>query len=509
MRAAFLFIFVLYWTNALSQVVFNQLPRTGSVIPRNLKTNRAETHCSGKITGSYTKVRLQCTQNGKSFSDQTKLLNFAGGVSNFDMVLFLPAGKYRYNLTLNFIGTDTLTYLIKDILVGDVYIIQGQSNAVANSYSGLANPTYKDSFIRTFGTTYFDAVTTEKDTQWYIANGDGYYASGCIGQWGLIMGKTLLDSFGIPIAIINGAVGGTSVTYHQRYNPQPNNTSTCYGRLLYRMEKANLTKNVRGIFWFQGESDGPYPKLHDSLFRQLYKDWSKDFKGMEKNYLVQVRGGGCGSPAAEILEVQRQFEFTLSKLKVISSNGLNGHDGCHYYLKDGYKSLGLQLAALVSRDLYQSGRINNIDPPGIASVTWNNGAKTELELEMLQPNDSIFADPNFHALFHINGDNSVQIIGGSVFKNRIILQLSGTTCNPISLTYLGKPGAQPWVKNRIGAGLVSFHQIPVNNKTAKKTYYGCIGTVATIGEDSIKGCNYSWFNLQSKKRYSTSKILHH
>ena len=79
-------------------------------------------------------------------------------------------------------------------------------------------------------------------------------------------------------------------------------------------------------------------KEYRQVFRKLYKDWRKDYKKVSRYYFVQVRAG-CGSPTLEFLEVQRQFEFTLSNLKVISANGLNAHDGCHYGFNNGYKQL--------------------------------------------------------------------------------------------------------------------------------------------------------------------------
>lgn len=109
--------------------------------------------------------------------------------------------------------------------------------------------------------------------------------------------------------------------------------------------------------YFQGESDGPYPAFHDSLFRILYKDWFIDYKGIQQNYFVQVRTGGCGSPTAAFSEVQRQFEFTLNKLKVISANGLNAHDGCHYGFVNGYELLGKEISALPA-EIYTIAIVN-------------------------------------------------------------------------------------------------------------------------------------------------------
>lgn len=509
MRGLLWMFLIAFCGSATAQVHFNRIPREFGLLPRNLKTNRGEARFSGTITGNYPKLSLWVTQNGKPYATVTKGLIYSSGTATFDVSQLLLAGKYHYDLTLLFMGADTLQFSIQDIVVGDAYIVQGQSNAVANSYGGYANATYGDSFIRSFGTSSYDPNSNLADTNWHLAEGDGYYSAGCIGQWALVMAKGMLDSTGIPVSIMNGAVGGTSVTYHQRYNPQPDHPATCYGRLLYRMRKAGLDKNVRSILWFQGESDGFQPKVHDSLFRVLYADWFKDYKGMEQNYLVQVRGLGCGNPGADLMEIQRQFEFELPKMKVISSNGLNGHNGCHYSFNNGYQQLGLALGALAMRDLHNSGRTMNIDPPNILYATWNNAGRTEIRLHLRKPTDSVFVDAGFDKLFYVSGDPNVKVTGAYLKNNTVRIQLNQGTCKPITLTYLGLPGSQPWVKNRMGMGLISFDGIPVEDQVQTSSYYGCPNEDKWLGEDSLAGCKYEWKSLKSGKKKTSARIVHH
>lgn len=490
-----------------SQVVFTSKPGDLAFIPRDVKTNQAEVKISGNaLNGLYNSANLKAYQNGKLINNQYISLNYSSGAAPFDFRIKLKGGKYRYSFQIRFIGSDSFIQNIGDVVVGDVFLIQGQSNAVANSYYGTVKPKYTDSFIRSFGTSYPDYNSCLADTFWHIADGDGLYNVGCIGQWGMVLAKSILDSFGIPVAMLNGAVGGTPITYHQRYNIDPANLFTNYGRLLYRVRKAGIQKNIRGILYFQGESDGGQPKLHDSLFRVMYADWFKDYSGMTQNYVVQVRGNGCGGVTAELCEYQRMFEFTLQRLKVISTNGLNGHDGCHYYLVNGYELLGKQLAALTARDLYGSSRKTNIDPPGIASVFYSNASHSEITLNMRQPNDSIFVDPNFQQLFYLTGDNSVSITGGSVVKNHVVLTLNKGTCNPLFLTYLGNVGVEPWVKNSTKCGLVGFDKIPIQKPVIKSIYSGCPGKDFLIGEDSIAGYKYKWIRKRDGAISTSAKV---
>jgi hypothetical protein len=504
---AFLSLQIFNLSNIISQVVFTEKPSNLQFVSRNLATNKGTIKISGQIlNGKYNKIRVVTFQNKKTVADVSKTYNSNNSIIPFSHTDTLIAGKYYYDYDVYFYGTDTLKIRINNIVCGDLYIIQGQSNAVANSYSGLANTKYKDSFIRSFGTSTTSPSLCESDTNWYIADGDGYYNKGCIGQWGLVMAKYLLDSFNMPIAIFNGAVGGTSVSKHQKNKLIPQDLNTIYGRLLYRLKKAKMDNNVRGILYFQGESDGLNPILHDTLFRKLYRDWRTDFKRVNKYYFVQVRDG-CGSPSLAFLEKQRQFEFTLANLKVISANGLNAHDGCHYGFKNGYEQLGYSIAPLIARDIYKSNLKTNIDPPNIKSVNYTNENNNQIVLAFMQPDDSIYVDNNFWQLFSIVGENGISITGGQKLKNKIILNLNNSTCKPLYLSYFGYRGKQPWVKNKLGAGLLSFDKVKVNNaQNFKSLNFSCPNADNIIGADSVNGVTYYWKNLSTNETYKTAKI---
>lgn len=493
--------------SSFAQVNFTSKVQDLELVPRNTSNNLGTVKFEGTVLGSkYNLIRVVQYINKVKKSDVSQSLGSSSSLLPFSYSLQIKAGKIRYDFEVYFYGTDTFKYSAQNVVCGDVYIVQGQSNAVANSYNGLANPVYRDSFIRSFGTSDYTYTVCAADTFWHFVNGDNYYSSGSIGQWGLVLAKYILDSFKMPVAILNGAVGGTPVSSHQKYKIDPENLYTIYGRLLYRMRKAKLQNAVRGLFYFQGESDGPYPQLHDSLFRILYKDWMQDFKNIKKYYVVQVRGGGCGGPTAEFLEVQRQFEFTLPNCKIISSNGLNAHDGCHYGFVNGYQLLGNCLSPLVARDLYGKTNLKNIDPPNVQSAEYVNADYTKIALTMQKSDDSIFVDPNFYKLFYITGDTGIIIVSGNIVKNKVVLTLNKGTCKPLKITYMGQVGVQPWVKSKTKAGLIGFNNLAINKPAPKLWYSACPKSTITVGEDSIQGYKYNWKNISTNKIYSTANF---
>src|SRR6185295_8921835 len=93
----------------------------------------------------------------------------------------------------------------QDVVVGDILVIQGQSNALAKrNTTSSQNPTptpapgtndgisdsYASPFIRTVGIESDWAPASTASASWMVATGDGVFgidSRGAIGQWGLVM----------------------------------------------------------------------------------------------------------------------------------------------------------------------------------------------------------------------------------------------------------------------------------------------------------------------------------
>ena len=160
--------------------------------------------------------------------------------------------QYRIEFGSKSGGVETVLHKAANLLCGDAYIIIGQSNAVATDF-GKEDPAFRSEWIRTFGTMSGNA---KEFTGW----GDAVHRSReggklQVGYWGMELGKRIVESHKMPVFLINGAVGGTRVDQHQRNEADPEDLTTIYGRLLWRLRRAKLTHGVRGIIWHQGEND--------------------------------------------------------------------------------------------------------------------------------------------------------------------------------------------------------------------------------------------------------------
>jgi len=253
--------------------------------------------------------------------------------SPFSLRIAAPAGLVNYEVFLVWRtpAEDTIVQSWENIVVGDVFLIHGQSNAVAADYydEQLSNARDQRFWIRSYGTTSQVPSVVAADQSWYLADGEAQDDSAAVGIWALHLARRIVEESGMPVALLNGAVGGTIVAQHQKDSANPTNLDTIYGRLLWRAQQAQVDTAARALLWYQGESDGANAQGWLTGFEDLLQDWSVDFPGIENIWLIQVRRG-CGSPSLELRDEQRRLPLTHPTMHQATANGLLRHDGCHF-----------------------------------------------------------------------------------------------------------------------------------------------------------------------------------
>ena len=468
------FVLLLSFSVVQAQDVnFTALPQDRQLYPRNVATNRAAVTIEGEIaTSGYDAMVLRVYRDNALETTTTKSLNYSGGSASF---LFTPEieaelKNYDFEVYAKQGNNEQLIKRVTDVVAGDVFLIQGQSNAVARKRDGSdsANPN-QSPFLRSYGTRSKDdsealeKQQTENDQKWYQAEGDNEVGSGAVGQWGLRLGRLLVDTYNIPVAIINGARGAMPISYFQRNDSNPDDLRTNYGRLLFRAKKAGVEDDVRAILWYQGESGEANLRDYEDDFDALYNDWKSDYSSIEKVYTHQIRRSRrdkCGSiPEEEKLllrDLQRRIPDSYSDVEVMSTTGVNRYDECHFLYQDGYKVIADNIFGQVARDLYGSSNTQNIDPPNVQSAFFSNTDKTEITLRMQDPNDGLIWESEAEEDFVLL-NTSAKVTSGSVSGNSIVLTLSGDASGATAIRYIGHINmGGPWVTNTQGVGLLAF-----------------------------------------------------
>ncbi len=443
-------------------VTFTQKPTNTGFVARDLVTDDAQLDFVGTVhTLGYDKAEIEVRRDGLPFAVVNQRLTYVGNEASFNLSTTIDAGLYDYDISVQLLigTTPTVVEEVTDVVCGDVYIVQGQSNAVAADYffEDTANQ-YQDFFVRTFGTSYLNADRHEFDKHWGVAKGEGIYEHSEVGALALKLGKNLVTDASMPVALFNGALGGSRLSDHQRNDGDPTDRETIYGRMLYRLQEAGLADAVRSIIWYQGESDGPFPVLWNFFWPFLYADFQADYTNLERIYVFQIRKG-CDIPNNGLREVLRTLPDSYADITVMSTTAAdNRPDGCHFEVAS-YAELADRLARVMRRDLYGSLDTLDIEPPNVDFAFWANPAKDQLIVKYRSAVDTLILEAGGEAAFLLD-DPSVSILSASVVGNTVTLHLSASSTATM-VSYTGYETTGPWLKNARDVGALTFFNLSI------------------------------------------------
>ena len=425
------------------------------------------------VSSSYSEIIIKLYKNNTLSETLNESLEFTNNNSSFSIAVDLNAELAKYSLKI-YAVTNEGTNLIKqinDIVCGDVFIVQGQSNAVAPSYNGSSSE-YENDFIRVYAGGATSSSGVLNNSQWYYGQGDGNENSdGNTGQWGLVLAKKLIDELNIPIAIFNGAHGGQPISFFQRPANYESSTNSNYGRLYYRLNKAGLKSFVRGVLWSQGEADsssgGLSTEQYKTGFENLVSYWQEDYPNIEQYYIFQTRDCDCGtsqSGRVNIKEAQRQLAVDNSNISIMPTTGMTTHlDNCHYPFTNGYEKFGLRIFKPVLESLYDVNYSEEINAPMVTDIQLSsaNGLNiiitTDAESLMINTQDTAALLNKVSNDFVLTDANNVSIIGVEVQGNTILLMLDGDPGTNAKISLYGRyDDLEDNITNTVGLELVCF-----------------------------------------------------
>ncbi len=424
-------------------------------------------HYNGSLAGAAEAVYLKLYADGKPVGRSTQKPRPDG---TYAFSVGLKPGLIRYKVEFGSIAGDgeTLIDTVSDLVCGDAYLIDGQSNAVATDF-GKDDPTGSSEWIRSFGSMAGDPQGARLDRWAHAVVRDRQGGKAQVGYWGMELARRLVEARKIPICIINGAVGGTRIDLHQRNDEDPTDVDTIYGRLLWRVRRAGLTHGIRGVFWHQGENDqgadGPTGGYGWETYRQYFIDmasaWKEDYPNIRHYYAFQIWPRACsmGIDGSDnrLREVQRRLPSQFSNLSVMSTLGIKPPGGCHFPAA-GYSEFARLIGPLVERDNYGKDFDGPITPPDLVRAGFSNDARDEVILEFDQP---VACDDSLAGEFTLDGRRGL-VASCSAVGHRVSLKLVAPT-DVKRVTYLdGASWSQDrllWGKNGIAA--LTFCEVPI------------------------------------------------
>ena len=392
--------------------------------------------------------------------------------------------QYSYTISIRKDGVERMLAEAADLISGDAFFVDGQSNAHPNIdwYSNVY-PYFRTFGIQTSNLNYdpYDPA----DTSWGYGNAHGFGelfgGPYLVGVWAQKLEGNISYNYGIPTCIINGAAGGSTIEEHIRNDSDKFNLSTVYGRSLYRSQKSGLERSFRAMFWYQGEYntiDGYYEH-----FKKLYNAWIQDYgNSMDSNilkriYVFQIHPTCTGGERSKLRDLQRTLPDSLSQIRVMSTCGVSGHDGCHYDAF-GYWHIADNIYRLVARDLYGSTDTVDIDAPNIIRAFYGDSTNDIIVLRFSSARSGLLITPDTLVLgklqklsdyFFLDDSNGV-VTSISIQGDSVVLHLKSRT-NAKHITYLPDNSYAidkyvvyegPWILNKRNIGALSFHDFPIH-----------------------------------------------
>ncbi|MBR0158532.1 MAG: hypothetical protein IJM24_05575 [Clostridia bacterium] len=371
-------------------------------------------------------------QNGKVVAAEFKGLKGSGVIENgefcFALQGTLPASKEKGN-SLIVRGAAGTEKEFTDVLVGDIWIVSGQSNAdltfsgtvpkstldIKNLYGDyLKNATAEDD-IRIMQQINWNLLGTKdgvkrmatpqtdvgKTTKWQIAERKRVNASGtaAFSMLGYFFAKELYKlNPEVPIGMVMGACGGAPLSLlasptalekfpkSLRYKSLTLNGTNIPAGGIYNAFMAPLEHvGIAGVIFYQGESDCMESKDYCDALKAMVEDYRVRF-GSDLLFLnVQLTSYGYESggvnldgvwnyvPDMRFAEAEVKIDGSIRGYEVIPSIDVGWKegdaDGAHPYYKLELGQRGAQMAAAI---LYGIGNMEDAGFPIPARVLHNN-----------------------------------------------------------------------------------------------------------------------------------------
>jgi sialate O-acetylesterase len=214
----------------------------------------------------------------------------------------IPSGAAGGPFELTIAGKNTIAY--KNVLVGEVWLCSGQSNmdwglnSCDESDKKYADSAPTNEMLRLFTTTqHSDAGATHHGPPgvWFEANPKAMYRFSAVGYF---FGRHLQEQRKVPVGLIHASQGGARIQVFMSptavepfEKPIPDYKGDPVGQVsgVYKRDiEPLLDFRIRGVIWYQGETNGGDWKYR-LMLPALIEDWRTGFQNPDLAFhIVQL-----------------------------------------------------------------------------------------------------------------------------------------------------------------------------------------------------------------------------
>ncbi len=330
----------------------------------------------------------------------------------------LRNGRWQASVTLRTGGAYTVRFRprhdpgttaeVKEVLVGDLWVLAGQSNM--EGVGDLVDVETPHPLVHSYTMVESWEVAREP-LHWLCCSVDRVHNpnAGLPGdeghaEWhrtrnkgaglGLAFAKMLVEETGVPVGLIPCAHGGTSMT---QWDPALAHLGgdSLYGSMLRRFRAVG--GKVKGVLWYQGESDANPndAPLFAERFTRFVASVRADFGDPNLPfYYVQIGRFVVAMPTEgevawnRVQDLQRELAEQIPGTAVVPAIDLELDDLIHVGTQ-GLKRLGRRLARIALRELF--GRQEIQRGPRLIEAVLDNAECTRIRVRFADVNGRLTA----------------------------------------------------------------------------------------------------------------------
>ncbi|MBM1106187.1 sialate O-acetylesterase [Aurantibacter crassamenti] len=259
-----------------------------------------------------------------------------------------PKGGGTYTLTVS--GHEEV--VIKNILIGEVWLGSGQSNmewtpdaGLVNADEEIAKADYPN--IRFFSVLRKKSNTPQDDLEgeWVVCTPETMRKSSAVAYF---FGRKLLENLEVPIGLITSSWGGTPVEVWiekdkilkdnelkkaasklKEYEWWPKEPGVSFNAMINPITKFNIA----GFIWYQGESNRANPFSYYKSFPLLISNWREKWDKELPFYFTQIAPYEYDSvlnvAAAIVRDAQLQTMLKVPKTGMVVTNDIGNLKDIH------------------------------------------------------------------------------------------------------------------------------------------------------------------------------------
>ncbi|ULC60898.1 sialate O-acetylesterase [Flaviramulus sp. BrNp1-15] len=384
--------------------------------------------------------------------------------ANWELTIKTPSYGGPYTITIK--GYNEI--ILKDILIGEVWLCSGQSNMEMSASWGIKNMNEIEKAnnpnIRFFNVPKVSAKSPQinVNANWLVSTPETMKNSSAVAYF---FAKRLQEKYeNIPVGLIVSAWGGTPaeiwmpehiITKDSILNVAANKLKpvewgpTEPARAFNAMINPLLGYNVTGALWYQGEANvgaKHYEKTLSALISSWRLLWNHNFPF----YYVQIAPFEYGEDhfgAAEIRNAQRKVLDISENTGMVVIDDVSTTDDIHPKDK---KTVGIRLANLALKNHYKNFE-GTISGPLFKNVSFEK----RKAIVFFDNSEGLYMKDNY-SLFEISGDDKIFYNAKIKLKDDYIILSSKEVKQPKYVRFAWKNTAQSNVFNEANLPASTF-----------------------------------------------------